>query len=465
VDGKLQMRDLLKDYADRGETMESWNLFEFARETYEAKVIPLPADPSSREGPRNERIPYHVQSGRSDRCRVLRTPGHETIVQFVGPWLPRNNDPSVYPLYCASMLSLLVPWRAMTDLTAGHKTLQDAFKQFMQGASANSLRILCNIQYYHDSSERAHMRSMEARQFSAPTGVLDAVPTESECVPNHLAAMDTAEITEEDVELARQGRWPIRELLFGSVAIDIAKNVGVFNQRDVDMARGIAAARIATDEDVALFRTWENAVQTTRRHGPVSNAMSRPESAVLQGLSSGRPADSCVMEVDIQGPGATLPTEEMNARQSRAHGIIQRHLTAHLNGSSPPQLLMMIMGEGGTGKSTVINAVTDTFKKVEAEKLLAKTATSGVAASLVKGTTVHSWAGIPIRIPGNDAWTERASKDMEKKRADNIVPVEYLIIDECSMMTKQVRTSRDASQMELTRCSSFWLRCPRLRVM
>jgi ABC-type branched-subunit amino acid transport system ATPase component len=58
-------------------------------------------------------------------------------------------------------------------------------------------------------------------------------------------------------------------------------------------------------------------------------------------------------------------------------------------------MLMIVIGAGGTGKSTLLNTITTTFEKLNAQHLLKKTAMSGVAASLVGGTTLHWLAGLP----------------------------------------------------------------------
>ncbi|KAJ6497950.1 hypothetical protein C8R47DRAFT_914367, partial [Mycena vitilis] len=80
----------------------------------------------------------------------------------------------------------------------------------------------------------------------------------------------------------------------------------------------------------------------------------------------------------------------LNLEQRRAHDIIENHLLRTLAGQDPPQLLMIVRGEGGTGKTVLLNVITDTFDHHLSQAWLAKTATTGVAASLIAGQTLHS---------------------------------------------------------------------------
>jgi hypothetical protein len=97
---------------------------------------------------------------------------------------------------------------------------------------------------------------------------------------------------------------------------------------------------------------------------------------------------------------------------------------------------MTIVGPGGTGKSTLINAITKTFQFHNAASLFAKTATSGVAASLIGGSTLHSWAGIPVRIGNNQI--RSSSKATKERRKLNIGSTSYVCVDECSMLNKKL---------------------------
>ena len=84
-------------------------------------------------------------------------------------------------------------------------------------------------------------------------------------------------------------------------------------------------------------------------------------------------------------------------------------------GRKPPQLMMIILGEGGTGKTVIINEVTKLFASLSVSGMLAKTATSGVAVTLISGTTLHNWAGLPMVIWHTEGWIKKPSKKTKEK--------------------------------------------------
>lgn len=68
-----------------------------------------------------------------------------------------------------------------------------------------------------------------------------------------------------------------------------------------------------------------------------------------------------------------------------------------IKGKPPPQLLMMIPGEEGVGKSKVVQTITGNFQHRNVGHWWVKGAYIGIAALLIDGKTLHFLAGIPIR--------------------------------------------------------------------
>ncbi|KAG1830512.1 hypothetical protein EV424DRAFT_1273811, partial [Suillus variegatus] len=72
------------------------------------------------------------------------------LPNFIGRYFPRQDDPEIYPFYCASMLLLLKPWRNVaTDLKSPEQTWQSAFEKFHLTASQSIQHIVSGIQYFY----------------------------------------------------------------------------------------------------------------------------------------------------------------------------------------------------------------------------------------------------------------------------------------------------------------------------
>ena len=107
MEGQLRIKDQVREYIDRGDALQSYCYMDFFLETYDGKL--LPAKTSTQGRTRNTRIPYRDNCGRSGRCRILRSPGHETMPYIPGPWFPKRGADGQGGLYEASILALLKP--------------------------------------------------------------------------------------------------------------------------------------------------------------------------------------------------------------------------------------------------------------------------------------------------------------------------------------------------------------------
>jgi hypothetical protein len=124
----------------------------------------------------------------------------------------------------------------------------------------------------------------------------------------------------------------------------------------------------------------------------------------------------------------------LNHEQTRAFRIVAEHSVGRSR--IPGQLLMGIFGEGGTGKSRLIEAIRSWFSLVGQGQRLIVTATTGAAAVRINGSTLHSAAAIPVEAGDRE-------KQMKVGRATNKQvllwkELDYIIIDEVSMMDAKV---------------------------
>src|SRR3990167_8144319 len=89
---------------------------------------------------------------------------------------------------------------------------------------------------------------------------------------------------------------------------------------------------------------------------------------------------------------------------------------------------ILLTGAAGTGKTYLINEFIRRAKK--RRKSIAVTATTGLAATHLNGTTVHAWSGIGV----NDELPDRFFQTLGKQRQTLITKADVLIIDEISML-------------------------------
>lgn len=90
---------------------------------------------------------------------------------------------------------------------------------------------------------------------------------------------------------------------------------------------------------------------------------------------------------------------------------------------------MVVLGEGGTGKSGVIQAITAHFERLHVGHLLVKGAYTGIAASIIDGRTLHVLTAMPLKGVRSAKTMKRLEKFWKDKK--------YLIIDEMSMLSRQ----------------------------
>lgn len=112
---------------------------------------------------------------------------------------------------------------------------------------------------------------------------------------------------------------------------------------------------------------------------------------------------------------------------------------------------VFITGSAGVGKSMLIKMIRD-WCNLDGKKIMV-TATTGVAAANVNGTTFHGWASIGLGKSKKDKMTEHEMEHEIRKRAyylrrneaayDRYVSTDVLVIDEISMMDFKFITKVD----------------------
>ena len=89
---------------------------------------------------------------------------------------------------------------------------------------------------------------------------------------------------------------------------------------------------------------------------------------------------------------------------------------------------VLLTGAAGTGKTYVLNKFIKRAKK--RGQSVAVTATTGLAATHLNGTTIHAWSGIGV----HDSMDKYQAAKLGKSRQDLIRKADVLVIDEISML-------------------------------
>lgn len=163
--------------------------------------------------------------------------------------------------------------------------------------------------------------------------------------------------------------------------------------------------------------------------GDVSQ-LAAPSASTSQG-----PPSVWYMDASESSEASLTPVDPSMLRydQFRAYDIITWHLDQTLAGRKIPPLQMLIHGEGGTGKSKVIQTVTEYFTQRGVKHMLLKAAYTGMAASLIDGKTTHTIAMISNRDDNKGT----ISAETKAKLQVFWKHIWYLIIDEMSMIGKR----------------------------
>lgn len=440
IDGEISLKDQMKEYTDRGSDLAEYSYLDFFLETYNG----LPYVSSKNSNRASARSEYITGSGRGKNCRVIRADGHETLPLFIGKWFPRRDSADERELYCAFMLALLLPWRDIRDIHIDDETFDDTFRRLEESANKRTKDIIKNANFFYECSDGAAKRKEQNGKGRPIIEIEDAIHDEDiTSAVVHLGPQHV--FTQQDVETALLRQFSQDERLYGAVGMTIANEVGFFKD-DVDSVPIKEIAIPATREEGIQFLEWEATVRQIRKGDGICQQFvdGIPEDGVNTDDTGGYVTEAESPRVDAMNGGksdTSAHLEFLNKEQLRAHDIVSRHLHAHLDGRKPGQLLMIVTGPGGTGKSTMLEAISKTFELEGASHLLYKSAMSGVAASLIGGTTLHWWGGLPVMsTPQKDDWSEGTSKDVKERRLRNMELSQWLTIDEASMMTTDVLT-------------------------
>jgi hypothetical protein len=242
VNGQLQTSSVLREYMDRGSLLDGYCLLDFVRNTYDGtKLAARQSENTANLSQASIRSDYRSDNGEGSKCRVLRQKGHDTIVEFVGSWIPRNDNMESRGMYCAVMLALLVPWRNLACIHGSSSSIEAEFDRFQSGADDKQSAFMHNVQYYHECFDSALRKRREGSSAAQQhlVEVEDMIFDDQNDYEGSDPDFEEPQITEEQIEDAICNRFSDADQLFAATAMNIAEDKGIFRSVETNISNDV----------------------------------------------------------------------------------------------------------------------------------------------------------------------------------------------------------------------------------
>jgi hypothetical protein len=419
-DQKYGVISSFDDYAYRGPSLADLCLYDYCSIVYKKK----------RKGGIRFTVEHpqhqsHCQFIRQDSYAVPNLLGRLLFVTKTSEDLRKRED-----YYCI-LSFLFMPW----SYHSAHRAQDQLWEQFYHtNVDKISSRHLChidNLDLLHRSKEESQIDVLQqkARSDEMVLNILEGEEMlgsyEDGQISDQYDEIDADEDLDDIIDgimsslFQQNNDWYVQE------ALDANLDSGYLSSpADWEMVEGNTCyyCRASIDEMKNAIEVLKIQMKESAEATIVSHSLKEP-SVFLTG-----PAE---IEVAIQD---LIRKYTLNREQSRALRIVA-HQSLGINRVGD-QLLMGVFGEGGTGKSRVIEAIRGWFNFIGQGHRLIVTATTGAAAVRINGSTLHSAVGIPVEA--GDREKEIKVSRVTDKQVLRWKQIDYIVIDEVSMMDAKV---------------------------
>lgn len=371
----------------------------------------------------------------------------------IGQSLPRRDRPETWDRYCRLMLVLFKPWRNASDLRSNtEQTWPEVFENFVLSIPAYIKDVMDNMQILHECRDCRddHFSGRRMR----PRNRCNRVPRAMQRHDYDDEGMFAEEGDERGIVLGQieeleriRSRQELADAEDVRQCLESAKAAGFYERHAVDSElESNLDAELIDDQDNHHMediwrRTYEerrsdfkkkNIHTTTAGNEPRVSSSTvvirdssgfdraiQPEEIHLPGIRQDIEASEPEHLVDIE---ALVEELTLNSEQARAF----RAVCEHSLGPRAEPLRMFLAGAGGTGKSRVIQALSEFFRRRNQGRRFRLSSFTGVAARNISGMTLHAALGL-----------DRNKNKSIKARHDLVAMwegVDYLFIDEVSMI-------------------------------
>jgi len=430
ADGSVKTGMQKHDYYYRHESLKDLSLYEFVSK-YGTERIPKVRNARLQRHRFLEEHPFYDTKWLVKRSHVI-----VPKVSFFPP--PKENKPEEF---YAWVLCVLVPFRHPKDLVDEGESYEDAFTR--RGLSEECLRYFKKLedrmtgQFQADQDRQRHL---EEEKEGGPGQALPRAPGRRDVF---LEADENVEELLENMNLAVGMGPSCRDKYLSDGIEPFQKAMAAVDDKSGGSREIHGKVRSVGHDEVKNWgKELKNSVAKVKADmenednpfglNQVVNDQLLPDIQLLPERRADDVLVSFSQEVDTCDPNSIASRMTLNKEQRRAFMLVVEHAKSVLLDKKPDvkPLQMTVLGEGGTGKSRVIKAITAYFDVIKKRHALRVCATTGKAACLIGGATAHSTARLPFNCNSSDP-TDSVSSTTGLKQEFN--GVHYLILDEISL--------------------------------
>ncbi|KAM4055548.1 PIF1-like helicase [Hirsutella rhossiliensis] len=358
---------------------------------------------------------------------VLRRPGKAATVRldgYLSKEFSKEDEESCHRRAAVQHLALFIPWESFVSIGAGD--INDIWAQARSSLSPRVARLVDNVQLLRRSAEDA---KRDAKQWAA------TAEEDRSTAPQAEDEAAAGQVTAQSTEL-----------------LGMTQQLCRFQQPGLESAAELAATVVAEDGPVrrvnlpgsalsgAALPRQEEGIQGSQGGGAAAG-VGADRGAALRGVMGGFGED----DMDVTAADGDPDVGTAAGMRSIALLIVCRQLDQirqanEAGGDGEGQLCLFVGGEGGTGKSRVIEALVELLARRELSSRMLVTATSGTAAARINGITLHSACGLTVGQAGGAtrSWTVRlpgaGERFVDGRSRMDWREKEVLVIDEVSML-------------------------------
>lgn len=371
------------------------------------------------------------------------------VPNILGPYLPRRNEDDA-EFHATTMLTLFAPWRTGIDLKSSTDTWGEAFDKRNFAPRHQSIMRNLNIRYEcYDARDDYHAQ-LKSQTAAQEVEILDSLSDDE-------GEYEDVQVLSDFTDEAEVGVWSrgkqaqMKEL---EVVLQSAGWVIDGSSRRVSVPDSIQPERTLS------AARWKDVVANERRKilaaraGPglrTSKHLEDDMDVWLQTYDDARIVPGAYLLDDFEITDLTdkehlertLAEFTLNVEQLRAFSIVAHHSLSL--GAEP--LRMYIGGMAGTGKTRVIDALRSWFRRRGESHRMVVLAPTGAAASVVSGSTYHSFLG--VTTGDRRSYISKSQNALEDARL-RMLNVDYIFLDEISMVSCQDFFLIDARLKDIT---------------